>query len=154
LRFRIFGKVTDELTKWHAGLSSAHKKRVILEGLVANSELVKAYQSARCMLVSAAYEGCHNASAEALCCGSSIVACRSPYLEALEWHAGENSGRLAAKSTPDSLSKALLDELQAWDSGQRDPETISNTWTKMMHPDRVAERLLSLLSKVPSFTAR
>jgi hypothetical protein len=154
LVFRIFGRVTDELATWHRELPTACREQVILEGIVSNPELVKAYQSARCMLVSAAYEGCHNSSAEALCCGTTVVACRSPFLGALEWHAGAGSGRLADAATPECLSAALLDELAAWDAGQRDPASISNAWSKVMHPNRVAEHLISLLAGVAHFPTR
>lgn len=144
IRFRIFGRVTEELEAWHGSLPESHRTNVHLEGLVSNTELVKAYQSARCMLVSSAYEGCHNASAEALCCGASVVACRSPFLGALEWHTGSASGTLAASPSAEDLSQALLDELAQWDLGNRDAGRISREWTAIMHPDRVAIRILEL----------
>jgi hypothetical protein len=151
-RFRIFGQVTPELEDWHAGLPPAQRPRVVLEGLLPNAALAEAYRRARVMLVSAAYEGCHNASAEAICSGATVVACRSPFLSALEWHAGKNSGRLADAATGEALSSALLAELETWDRNERDPHAISAAWTRELHPDKVAARILELFATLdPKF---
>jgi glycosyltransferase involved in cell wall biosynthesis len=150
IRFRIFGKISLELQSWHQALVGPIREQVSLEGNVSSSTLAAAYQRARVILVSSAYEGCHNASAEAICCGATVVGCRSPFLGVLEWHAGKNSGRLAEQATPDSLSQALLDELDAWNHGQRDPAAISRDWTQELHADRVAARILELFSELPS----
>lgn len=147
ITYRIFGKITPELEKWQQSLPQNQRDQVILEGMVANSELAQAYQRARIMLVSAAFEGCHNSSAEALCCGASVVACRSPFLGALEWHASKSSGRLARRATGPGLAEALLDELAAWDRGERDPEAISRAWTTEMLPDRVAEKIVAIFNE-------
>jgi hypothetical protein len=101
------------------------------------------------MLVSSAYEGCHNASAEAVCSGASVVACRSPFLGAIEWHASKQSGRLSGAATAEELSRTLLAELAAWESGARDPRAISRAWTWELHPDRVAARILELFGQTP-----
>jgi hypothetical protein len=100
------------------------------------------------MLVSAAFEGCHNSSAEALCCGASVVACRSPFLGALEWHASKSSGRLARKATGPDLAAALLEELSAWDQGERDAKAISKAWTEEMLPDRVAHKIVDIFREI------
>lgn len=150
VRFRIFGQVCPELEQWHENLPANLRGQVTLEGLVPNSTLAEGYRRARVILVSAAYEGCHNASAEAICSGATIVGCRSPFLGVLEWHAGRNSGRLAEQATPGSLAQALLDELEAWDLGQRDPVAISSFWTRELHADRVAARILELFGELPA----
>jgi len=149
LKFRIFGRLTPELEEWHRSLSPAHREKVTLEGMVDNSVLAEGYQRAKVILVSAAYEGCHNASAEALCSGASVVGCRSPFLGVLEWHASKNSGRLADSDSDEALSTALMHELDAWDRGERDPVTISHDWASVLHSDRVAQRILSLFSEDP-----
>jgi glycogen synthase len=147
IRFRIFGRITPELENWHRQLALNLQNQVILEGFVPNSSLIEAYQHARAMLVSAAYEGCHNSSAEAVCCGASIVGCRSPFLSALEWHVAKNSGRLAERATPESLAQTLLDEMATWDRGERDPVAMSEAWTSELHPDRVATRILNFFGE-------
>jgi len=144
VRFRIFGTTTPELNDWHMKLPSEKRHCVILEGLIPNDQLVAPFQSAKVMLVSSAYESFHIASAEAICCGASVVACRSPFLDPIEWQASRNSGRLADRATGESLAQTLLDELAAWDKGERDPIAISAAWAHELHPDRVAARILEL----------
>ena len=143
-RFRIFGGMTADLERWYDQLPSAAKDRVFLMGKVSNLDLALAYGRARIMLVSAAYEGCHNASAEALCCGCSIVGTNNPFLGAIEWHTSKNSGRLADRNTPQALATALVNELHAWDSGHRQPEIFSQQWSEIFHPDQVARQILAL----------
>jgi glycosyltransferase involved in cell wall biosynthesis len=142
--FRIFGGTTGFLDSWHAGLPAELRDRIRLEGRVTNAELAGAYRGARTMLVSSAYEGCHNASAEALCCGCSVVGVDSPYLCALQWHVSRNSGRLAPTAEPADLAAALTAELAAWDAGERNPAAISAAWTATVHPDQTALQILEL----------
>jgi len=147
--FGIYGEITPEIERWHSALPMIERNRISLHGKVTNAALVEAYSRARVMLVSAAYEGCHIASAEALCCGASIVGCRSPFLCSIQWHIGHHSGRLAEKATGAALGEALLLELAAWDAGHRDPAAISRYWTRELHPDRVAARILELFGETP-----
>jgi hypothetical protein len=143
-QFQIFGRSGDFLVQWHKKLPESVRTRVILAGIVPNEELANAYRRARVMLVSAAYEGCHVSSAEAVCSGATIVSCRSPLLEAVEWHASQQSGRTARRANPPSLTRALLEELEAWDQGQRDPFTIAESWRKVFLPNYVANKLLNI----------
>jgi glycosyltransferase involved in cell wall biosynthesis len=145
VKFQIYGATTPGMEGWRNQMCSAWRERIFFHGKVANAELAAAYRRARVMLVSSAYEGCHNASAEAVCSGATVVACRSPYLDAVAWHAGKNSGRLAEHSTPEILGDALLMELQSWERGERSPLSISQSWSSELHPDRVAHKILQVL---------
>lgn len=147
-RFRIFGSTTEQLKTWHSQLNTQMRDQVILEGLVPNHELAEPLKKAKIILVSSAYESFHIASAEAVCCGATVVACRSPFLDPLEWHSSKCSGTLSDSPTPESLSNALHHELQAWDMGHRDPFAISNSWIKEFHPEYVAKRILELLNNI------
>jgi hypothetical protein len=147
--FGIYGQITPEMDQWHAALPPEQRGMIHLHGKVPNAALVEAYSRARVMLVSAAYEGCHIASEEALCCGGSIVGCRSPHLCAIQWHTSQHSGRLAEKPTGTSLGEALLTELAEWDAGHRSPAAISDYWTRVFHADRVAARILELFEPPP-----
>jgi glycosyltransferase involved in cell wall biosynthesis len=147
--FAIYGGITPEIERWHTALPMEQQNRVRLHGKVPNAALVEAYSRARVMLVSAAYEGCHIASAEVLCCGASVVGCQSPFLCAIEWHISHNSGRLAARATGRALGETLLAELADWDAGLRNPAAISQFWTRELHTDRVAARILKLFGETP-----
>jgi len=146
--FRIFGSSTQTMHSWHQSLPQQWQRKIILEGRVSNTDLAEAYQRARVMLVSSAYEGCHNASAEAVCSGASVVACQSSDLDAIAWHASRYSGSLSPDASAHGLSQALLKELKHWDQGQREPSAISNAWTCDMHPDRVARKILNLFKNL------
>ena len=65
-----------------------------------------------------------------------------------KWHTSMNTGRLALSSSPESLSTALLAELAAWAIGERDPVVSSAQWSKRLHPDRVAQEMCKLISRV------
>jgi len=143
-RFRIFGKTPPEMLAWHEGLPPKHRDRIVIEGFVPNDEVALAFRHARVMLVSSAYEGCHIASAEAVCSGASVVGCRSPFLSAVAWHAGADSGQLAKRPIPEELAAALLDELELWDRDLRNPHTISRTWCQVFHADKVALRAIEI----------
>lgn len=142
--FRIFGNLAPPLVQWHKHLPDNLRSRIVLEGLVPNKKLLRAYQHARVMLVTAAYEGCHNASAEALCCGCSVVAPRSPFLSALEWHSSRDSGSIADSHTPEALAGTLCSELSLWDAGRRNAVEISSTWSEVFLPNRVAQGVIDL----------
>jgi hypothetical protein len=45
----------------------------------------------------------------------------------------------------DNLRDALTAEINAWQSGQRDPVQISQAWQARLHTDHVAETFLKLL---------
>jgi hypothetical protein len=142
--FRIFGRATDAMHAWHATLSPAIQQRVIIEGFVQNDDVAKIFRSARVILVSSAYEGCHISSAEAVCSGASVVGCKSAFLSAITWHTSRNSGRLCKQANPTELARTLVEELQAWDRNERDPIQISNDWCQIFHPDKVASRAIEL----------
>lgn len=143
-RFRIFGSIPEDMKAWQAGLPIHLRARVVLEGIQPNQVVAEAYRRARVMLVSAAYEGCHNSSAEAICSGCSIVGVDTPFLCALKWHASHDSGRLANSALPSELAQTLCTELEAWDRGERDPLKISDSWCSELHPDQVATSILKL----------
>jgi glycosyltransferase involved in cell wall biosynthesis len=143
-RFRIFGKTPETMSAWQASLPDELRSRIVLEGVKPNSAVSAAYRRARVMFVSAAYEGCHNASAEAVCSGCTIVGADTPFLSALKWHASHDSGSLSRRASASSLTKVLCAELDLWDRGGRDPGKISKSWVAELHPDRVASGILAL----------
>ena len=149
-RFRIFGKIPPEMQQWHDKLPAGLRSSIIMEGRVPNPVVAEASRRARAMLVSAVFEGCHNASAEAICSGCSVVGVDSPLLCALTWHASHRSGTMSPDARPESLSDALCSELEAWDRGERDPVEMSRYWREQLHPDRVATAILGLYGLKPS----
>jgi len=117
------------------------KSRLRLLGAIPNWDLPAILQSSQVSLCTSNHESFHIASAEALCCGCSVVAPDLPELPSLRWFTGENSGRLAPPNAM-SLTQAVLKELDAWRVKTRSPEAISELWGRRLHADRVAAQIL------------
>ncbi len=138
----LFGQMTDAVEAWHAGLPADERSRILLHGVVRNEELLPAYRRAMVSFCCSSYESAHIVSVEAICCGASIVTSGRKGLASLHWYASEESGTISKEDTPESMVEALLEELQAWKSGQRDPARISRVWTERMHAVGFLPRLL------------
>ncbi|MBQ4636465.1 MAG: glycosyltransferase [Akkermansia sp.] len=134
----IYGTLTDELTTWHQSLSPAVREKISLKGYTPNHLLREAYQQAKIILCPSSYESSHIVSAEGLCCGCSIVVPTRPApLRDVMWYTTKNSGTVSAEDTPESLAEALHAELHEWESGNRNPHEIANTWSEHFHTDKV-----------------
>ena len=142
----ICGPQTPEGEAWHRALPSAHQERVHLRGFVSNDMLPQVYRPASIGLCTSASEGTHIASAEALCCGCSVVVPNRPeHLRMVHWYTRQNSGRIAAEDTPDSLATAILEELDAWQRGGRNPEAFASAWQPQFHADKALTRIFDSL---------
>lgn len=138
----IVGSGVDQMQSWLAKLPEGIARRVRLTPTIANTEMPNLYKSAMISLCPSRFEATHMTSAEALCCGCSIVAPGRSDLDALKWYAGEQSGSISGQDTPESLAQTLLDELAHWRGGRRDPARISSIWTSRFHAVESAKRIL------------
>lgn len=141
-RFELFGNTPEFMQAWHRTLPKEIQNRITLHGIVNNQELAKHYQKAKICLCSSLYESTHIVSAEAVCCGCTIVAPPLPSLSALQWYASEDSGTIAQHDTPESFCDAIQKELENWDVGLRLPIQISNHWCKCLHTIATVTKLL------------
>lgn len=149
---RILGRMDSALQSRFVSLGNRHPGRVQVMGYQPNNTLAPLLAASQVLLCSSLYESFHIASAEALCCGCSVVGPATPELPSLHWFVRENSGTLAAR-TPDALGGATLHELAQWRAGHRHAQTISSRWSTRLHAAKVARRILDLLagaSGVPS----
>lgn len=142
----IYGRITPLLESWHAALGSSVSDRIKLPGIVTNKEIRNALQRARITLCTSSTESYHLVSAEALCCGCSIVGPDIEEIPSLKWFTDGPYGRLAKRDST-SLSVAIADELKDWDTENRDPEAISEHWSANFHASEVARRIISLTSQ-------
>ena len=138
----IAGQSAPEVEDWHRGLSKELQVRVRLAGIIGREELVGLFDVSQVFYSSSACESFGIAAAEALCSGCSVVAGRSVTMAAFEWFASENSGQLAPSDDAQGHAEALLGELGSWETGNRDPVGISETWAGRLHADRVARMIL------------
>jgi glycosyltransferase involved in cell wall biosynthesis len=144
VEFDVVGTVGEPLDQWHRGLADAVRRRVVLHGRIVPEKLVEVYRGSRILWCPSAFESFHIASAEALCCGGSVVAARSGSLASFDWFTAEGDGRLAERDDAEGHARALLLELGAWDRGERRPQEIGGRWAKRLHAPEVARRILDL----------
>lgn len=142
IQFDIFGHTPDFMADWHASLPQQFKSRITLHGIVPNQQLSNQYQRAQICLCPSIHEGTHLASAEAVCCGCSIVVAPNPSLAAVQWYASENSGTVSATDTPESFADAVLKEAAEWTSGHRNPLQISDIWCARLHATQSAKKII------------
>lgn len=139
----IYGKLTDEMRAWHAGLSPEVQQKIHLVGFIDNAVLGEVYKSSRVIFCTSSFEGSHNVSGEALCCGASVVTTNRFQLACVKWYTTEQSGTVSAEDSPESLAAALHVEMEAWDSGRRDPWQISRAWIPRLHAATVFSKIFN-----------
>lgn len=138
----ICGKITPALQLWHDSLPLDIKSRTRLHGMCTHEQLSRLYNAASISLCTSESEGSHGASAEALCCGCSVVCPPRPLLSVVRWYTSRDSGTVSTEDTPESLSAALLYELGQWQQGIRSASSIAAAW----QPCFQVRRLLNYLS--------
>ncbi len=139
---KIFGHITEKLKKQYSELPPKTAARIQLCGYTRNALLKDEYNKAKIMLCPSKFEGSHNVSAEALCCGCSIVTTNRPdSLKNLHWYTSKNSGTISEKDTPESLAAAIQQELEEWQKGNRNPQIIAEAWQPYFHVDKVLNNI-------------
>jgi glycosyltransferase involved in cell wall biosynthesis len=119
--------------------------KIILLGRKTSEEIASVLNESRISLCTSMSESFHIASAEALCCGCSVVSYKSPYLPSFDYFVSENSGVLANDGSTASLAGALVDEMRMWNHGVRDPQLISDLWTHQLHAECVTKSILGFV---------
>ena len=137
----ICGPATPALQEWQQTLPESQRNRVHLHGLCTHEQLTSLYNAASIELCTSESEGSHTASAEALCCGCSVVCPPRPLLSVVRWYTSRNSGTVAAEDTPEQLCTALLDELAKWQGSERDAAEIAAAWQPCFQVRLLAEWL-------------
>lgn len=137
----ICGPATPSLQEWQQTLPENQRNRVHLHGLCTHEQLTSLYNAASIELCTSESEGSHTASAEALCCGCSVVCPPRPLLSVVGWYTSRNSGTVAAEDTPEQLCSALLEELAKWRNGERNAADIATTWQPRFQVSQLVEWL-------------
>lgn len=141
----IYGKLTPRLQTWHSYLPKDLQSKIVLKGYIRNAQLKEVYNRARIIFCPSSHESSHIVSAEALCCGCSVVTTNRPKeLSVLHWYTTHQSGCIAAEDTPNSLAQALSAEGQAWENGERNPQSIAAYWQRHFHADKVYSEIFGL----------
>jgi glycosyltransferase involved in cell wall biosynthesis len=144
LCIEIYGKATPQLENWHKELPPLVQHRMRLMGMVPNATVRLSLQRAQIEICTSLREGYHTVSAEALCCGCSVVGPDVPEIPSMKWFTSHDSGSIAPR-TAAGLADAVLTELALWDKGQRNPARISAYWCAALHAPKVAQHILDLV---------
>lgn len=137
----IYGPTTQKMMDWQENLPDEAKEFVHVMGLVPNHILPEVYKKSRMVFCTSRSEGSHLASAEGLCSGCSVVTTPRRELNVLASYTTKNSGRIAKEDTPESLAEALMEELQAWELGERQAEKIAAAWQASFHVNQILPKL-------------
>jgi len=149
---RVIGGGQDKIKRLVRKLKDSIASQIEVLGVMSHEDLRNHYQESQISLCSSFYESFHLASAEALCCGCSVVG--DARISSMPYFASFGSGTLACDLSLDNLSDALLAEIDAWRCGERDPVRISSYWTSKLHPEHAARKLLSLFGQFPAGETR
>ncbi|MBQ9096209.1 MAG: glycosyltransferase family 4 protein [Akkermansia sp.] len=140
---RIYGNLTPTIHRLHQAMPAPVAAKIKLCGYLPNQQLKEEYNQAKIILCASRYEGSHNVSAEALCCGCSVVTANRPQkLRNLLWYTTRQSGTVAPKDTPEALAEALQTEISAWHQGARNPSAIAAAWQPHFHVNQVFNNIL------------
>ena len=139
----IYGWYGDDVSARHASLPEAQRSRILLKGFTPGAALKDVYCDAMVSFCTSKRESSHIASAEALCCGCAVVIPARPSLNLPQWYASKDCGTVAREDTPESLADAILEELQQWEQGHRDPAAIAAYWQPFFHADKVMDRIFN-----------
>ncbi len=144
-RAQIVGRgsvdLASSVTRWPADILD----RLEFTNAVGREELRGLYLKSRVLLCPSRFESFHISSAEAVCCGCSVVVADHPLLSSTNWFASAGSGTLAQSRSPRALASCLLSETDAWSDGRRDPHAISAFWSGQLHAAGVARQILAAL---------
>lgn len=143
VRFLLCGTETPALREWLEQLPPSWRERVEWKGYVPHGDLPELLNRVQIVLCTSRSESTHFVSAEALCCGCSVVAPGHYGLEALRWYASEASGSIARSSAAADLAAALLAERGEWLAGRRDPTRIAAIWGDRLHAVSTLRRILA-----------
>jgi glycosyltransferase involved in cell wall biosynthesis len=140
---RIIGSGSEVVHELAQRLNADCRSRIDIVGQVDHAKLPAYYGESQIFLCTSRREGFMIAAAEALCCGCSVVG--DARLAFLPYMIGLGSGTTSCDSSADNLRDAVMAEINAWQSGERNPVQISRDWQERLHADRAASTLLKLM---------
>lgn len=133
----IIGPEALSLEKKVIHLNAAVRSRLAFRNFVQHNELRNLYAHSKVLLCASRFESFHIASAEAVCCGCSVVVAAHPLLASTTWFTHANSGTVARRRSRKAIFRALLADAELWEAGKRNPEGISSHWQKRLLSDHI-----------------
>lgn len=128
------------LVKRHAADVSA---RIQIAGRLAHEEIAAHEGRAKIFVCSSRAESMSIATAEALCCGCSVVGAAE--IAAMQEYASPQSGTLAWTRRDADLADAVCAEIGAWAAGERKPREIRERFCPLFSAAQIASRITGIL---------
>jgi glycosyltransferase involved in cell wall biosynthesis len=125
-------------------------KRLHFHGRVPHQDISRLYQKSKIFLMSSRFESFNIAAAEALCCGCSVVGASD--VASVPFFTSQASGTGACRLSKAHLLDALNAEVEAWNSGQRNPEQISTVWRARVGAAAISKLVLRELEAIAPAT--
>lgn len=122
------------------------RARLRFHGVKPHREIAAIYQQSKIFLMTSRYESFNIAAAEALCCGCSAVG--PVEIASVPYFTSEASGTVVCRQTCNHFLDALGTEVQAWETGRRNPEIISRKWLATVGSTAVAKQFLECLESI------
>lgn len=141
---RIVGRGAEELGRNHAGEKNRMTGGIEFINFLDHAELKSVYAASKIMLCVSRHESFHISSAEAVCCGCSVVVPQRASLGSTAWFTSADSGRIAERYEAQCIVETLKQEADCWVYGERNPDNISKSWTHRLHAGAVASNLLKI----------
>jgi glycosyltransferase involved in cell wall biosynthesis len=127
-------------------LISKHAKdvsnRIQVMGRLPHQEIAGYLKKSKIFICSSRAESMNISSAEAACCGCSVVG--PAEIASMHEYTGFNSGTMAWTRRINDYVDALVAEINCWNSGIRNPIKISNYFTKNFAPEVIGKKLVAL----------
>ncbi len=141
VQVEIYGEIGAGVQNEYDSFPESLKERIHLNGYIRNESLPSIYNRAQVSFCTSYSESTHIASAEAMCCGCSLVIPPRKSLHVLHWYTSHSSGQVAAEDTPESMAQSIVRELDLWESQQRNPREISDYWQDVFFVDKALHRI-------------
>jgi glycosyltransferase involved in cell wall biosynthesis len=140
---RIIGSGSEVVRTLARHMSADCRGRLEIIEHVEHAKLPDFYKESKIFLGTSTFESFMITAAEALCCGCSVVG--DGRIASMVYFTGQASGTTSWDSSPSAFRDAVVAEIEAWESGERDAVRISQSWQARMHPECVAGTFLKLM---------
>ena len=139
----IVGNGKDLLQKLVQKHAQRCSERIFLTGRLPHAEIPAYEQKSQIFICSSRAESMNISSAEALCCGCSVVG--PAEIASMHEYTSASSGTLAWTRRTHDFADSVSAEVAAWRSGKRDASAISTHFRGLLAPEAVAKKVVQLV---------
>lgn len=139
----IIGDGEDYLKKLILKYAKEVSDRIELKGRLPHIEIATYLKKSKIFICSSRAESMNISSAEAACCGCSIVG--PAEIAAMHEYTAFNSGTMAWTRRTHDFADATNAEITAWYSCKRNPAELSHYFRSFLAPEKIASRIVELI---------